>query len=1139
MNTNIKKELRDYFGFTNIKQTYSIFGVNDSNKAYKLLQKEYDNVNKNLIKAESKKKVQNWVESVAKVVTIKKELKNKLKKEKVLKEKVLKPKKEKNYIQEVIVNFIGKYKHEANFRPINITKNITGPSSQLNKLAKEMYEDIMYKIQQKSPMIIKKNSGNYKTATPIEINSSNGLENIKMKNAGSFDLSNENKQEWNTNTGKCVFDYLIHLYGNVKGFKKIMNYEYLNKEFNYDNEDDALVNGVSINQIHKFCIKYNLSYYALDCYEKTIMFYIPPKKTHNVTSLIFRIINEHMYPIENFTKRKSIVSKNRGECNIKSIDIEKSIIERTNYDIYEVVSPDDECDKNNFAIEFIEKLNKIPYPICSKNIYVEDGNIQRLIIDKKLILTEPINESIKNFYENGTNKYQGECIQNIVYMLWEETYGKPIYESSLMSSYSPDVKELFQQKNIKYRTHFGSTREINENMEDLFLNEGAVSCDIEKCYSSLLLNPMDDFIKLDTYNELEFFLDDDYYYNNDELPLGLYVVETDDMTILHKSNVYSNKILDYAKIYGVSFNIKYKIVPCDKIYKNYFHDILIKIKERTNDPNLIKLVMNSITGCLGKTYSKKLKVGLTTNINEIFENEIMGNNIKVLNKKNEVKEILTRTIDHKKNDFYFKKLTVKSNDFFIFGEIEKTKMVSNALPIYIQILDWSNIKLHQMITEMGGECIYRKTDCAVCIGGNQVYEFKKDINSITKTWGSFRNEDCSSDNVIERNYKIAMKLDRGIDIPIKNDVWKVHSNLKSSNQWNEILDCAILNNGLFIDGRAGTGKSYIIHKGIESKILNADKKYRLAFTNKAARNIDGTTIHKILKINKNNKSNGKCISMTYKGKCIICIDEIGMISLNLWKKLLLLKETNRELIFILLGDQRQCKPIEDLNIDYFNSIILKSLVNFNKCELTERQRYDENLWNFLENYYENGITGKLKHSKLQRRDMKTSKMICYYNKTRDGINDLCMEYLKPENCLYLPYERKKDEDGNDDITDKAKSAYIYIDLPIMCIKNNKEFDIINTDEFKVKNLNDEEIILTNLYTNNELIIKHTDFHKNFVVNYISTTHKLQGSTITEKLYIFDWYCRYGEGITGLQADKHVGYTALSRVKSLDQIYIVC
>jgi hypothetical protein len=1092
LNTKFKKFLRELYNINNIKEVYTELNVNNADDAYKILNDKFNKLQEEETKSKAEKKAKEWINK---------------QKEKTIKKQ--EDKDNKIYIQEIALVYDVKNKKSTIWRKVNKFFTITGKKSELKKLANKKFEEEIKRLEEKSPLTVKNFVKKFGDITLI--NKTKGITNIKMKHANVFELSNENKQIWNTNTGKCVFDYLIYLYGETKGFKKIMNYEYLNNEFG----DDALNNGVSIEQIDLFCKKYNLSYYALDCYEKIIKFYLPTDKKNNVSSLIFRIINEHMYPIDDYKKRQSIVSKNRKDINIKSIEIEKIDSEKQK-PLYELIAPTEECDKNEFAINYIQQLNKIPYPIKSDNIFVEDGNIERLIIDNKIILTEPINPNIKSFYENTGKVYQGECLQNILYELWEQTYEEKIYEGELMSSFSPDVNSLLSQENIKNRVHFGSTREITEDLKELFLKQsdgglskGAVSCDIEKCYSSLLLNPLDEFMKLDSYNFIEEFLDDDYYYNDSELPFGLYVVQTNDLTILHQSNIYSNKILDYAKKYNIEFKIIYKIAANDKIEKTYFHKILKTIKDKTSDIDLIKLVMNTITGCLGKTYGKHLKVGLTTSLDEACENELMKIN----------------------ENFYFKKFNTKNNNIIIFGKVEKTKFINHSLPIYIQILDWSNIKLHQMITQMGGECIYRKTDCAVCIGGNKVHELNKDINDITKTWGSFRNEDCSDDNVTDRNYKRLMNMNRHINIPILNDNWNILNQFKSSNQWKEILDYAINNGGLFVDGRAGTGKTFIIHKGIETGLLPQDNKYRLAFTNKASRNINGTTIHKALSINKKNKSNIKSMTLKYQGKTIIVIDEIGMINLKLWKKIICLKESNKELIFILLGDKRQCKPIEDLDLDYFNSNILKHIVNFNKCELTERQRYDEQLWNYLEDYFEKDIVGKLKHKKnIDKNDILNSRMICYFNSTRRTINKKCMELLKSDNSLYLPYERIDDDD-------KFDSAYIYEGLPVMCIKNNKKLDIINSDEFNVKSYNDKTINLINVDTNEELEIEINEFHKNFVVNYISTTHKLQGSTITKNLFIFDWYEKF-DGSYCLKNEKNIGYTALSRVKSLEQIYII-
>ena len=52
-----------------------------------------------------------------------------------------------------------------------------------------------------------------------------------MKEAGAGIYDGYAGQEWNTNTGRCVFDYntgrcvfdYVYKYGNIDGFKKICN----------------------------------------------------------------------------------------------------------------------------------------------------------------------------------------------------------------------------------------------------------------------------------------------------------------------------------------------------------------------------------------------------------------------------------------------------------------------------------------------------------------------------------------------------------------------------------------------------------------------------------------------------------------------------------------------------------------------------------------------------------------------------------------------------------------------------------------------------------------------------------------------------------------------------------------------------
>jgi ATP-dependent exoDNAse (exonuclease V) alpha subunit len=123
--------------------------------------------------------------------------------------------------------------------------------------------------------------------------------------------------------------------------------------------------------------------------------------------------------------------------------------------------------------------------------------------------------------------------------------------------------------------------------------------------------------------------------------------------------------------------------------------------------------------------------------------------------------------------------------------------------------------------------------------------------------------------------------------------------------------------------------------------------------------------------------------------------------------------------------------------------------------------------------------------------------------------------------MELPYIREEPDD-------KPKTIYIYEGLPVMAYKNCKDLDIVNSEEFIVVEYNTTYIVLHSL--DDDVTVDVDDFHKYFVCNYCSTTHKSQGATYTGNLYILDW--------ERIKKSRNVAYTACSRGTSLDKLTIV-
>ena len=112
--------------------------------------------------------------------------------------------------------------------------------------------------------------------------------------------------------------------------------------------------------------------------------------------------------------------------------------------------------------------------------------------------------------------------------------------------------------------------------------------------------------------------------------------------------------------------------------------------------------------------------------------------------------------------------------------------------------------------------------------------------------------------------------------------------------------------------------------------------------------------------------------------------------------------------------------------------------------------------------------------------------------------------------------------------------YIYAKCPLIARKNNNKnqmyfnnetFEVNGYDEKKVERSND-----TGELEVHTVDVDISDIQKLFYLNYCSTIHKVQGSTITECFTIWDWNHRC--------MNKKAKYTALSRGTCPENISIV-
>jgi len=143
----------------------------------------------------------------------------------------------------------------------------------------------------------------------------------------------------------------------------------------------------------------------------------------------------------------------------------------------------------------------------------------------------------------------------------------------------------------------------------------------------------------------------------------------------------------------------------------------------------------------------------------------------------------------------------EDNKYLVYDDLFVTQKLQHNLPIWIQILDHSNIMLHQLSKKMGGEMVFRKTDMVTCMGGIDIGEdrrvggYKHESNpQIKNGYGTVKTEGLNLEHAVAPNF--------------------TEHEFTDSSEWRE-LSCIGMNEGILVKGRAGTGKYFVIKQIIK------------------------------------------------------------------------------------------------------------------------------------------------------------------------------------------------------------------------------------------------------------------------------------------------------------------------------------
>jgi hypothetical protein len=676
------------------------------------------------------------------------------------------------------------------------------------------------------------------------------------------------------------------------------------------------------------------------------------------------------------------------------------------------------------ALEFLVDTMLKENLMVTSRIAMANGELCSFKLGDTLYSTNPYNEHVEKFCIRRGIPYVGQCAISFFGELLEK------FPKSYMNN---EIRNALYKKGVKDRVHYGVFHSVKGDK---------IGVDINKAYRSVMEKPLDDLMFFDFGTTIEEKAFDNSF--------GLWYVETDDTMILNGTNWYSNVILERAERDGHHFTAKY-FIQAQRKDKSMLSDVVHNLSDYFNCPQLTKEAINALSGYFGKTVSTRTKLNVDKDITRVFK-------------------YLSPT-----TKFYQK------DGIFVFGNEVKVELLESNLPIYIQILDWANIRLHELVMELGGydNLYFRKTDEIVMRRLNIPYNFTNEIGGYKQTDIENRKFKDSREHYVF--YRHEPKQWQEVDVTSSMKSEKLIQHIKAGQS-------------LLCSSRAGTGKSFLI-----GKLADEVKCVKLAYTNKAANNIGGMTIHKWLGLDEHGSADSALIGDRVKGLGCIVVDEYSMIPIYLWKHLYQIK-LRYKIPFFICGDWRQLPPIDgDISV---NHETIRFICDYNRCELEFHSlcRYDKELYDYLETITHDSIT----FSKPL-----PGNHICFTNERRKAVNASINK-----TGIFVPYQGEPSK--------YHENIRLDVGVPLLALTTNAKNELIKNDIFEISKVDS-----THFWIDDRKFL-HADVHKYFCLAYCITIHKAQGATLDGIVNIHE----------AASFDQRMLYTAASRAKKLDCIRFV-
>jgi len=298
-------------------------------------------------------------------------------------------------------------------------------------------------------------------------------EDNAMKNATALMYNCiDEYQEYLQNTGTCVVDNFIGMYGTKLKLTRDKFIDLCKEHYKNKNQYWSLENGISPQCVNSICQKYDISHYCLDVHKSVIIKSLSKNQKHK--ALIYFSVNNHMYLIMDDVMRKSLVETVKEKENFNTSLLSNEVEEQTNiFDDYDIVE--------NPKTFFTEKKNTI-YMFSRLGTTSINDIFQSLVVDHGV----PTNIKCKKTkieafkYKKNNIIYMFVCDPNAIHKITYKEV-KVLCEKNNIPFKNQTFMQVVKQVKSNYFDEIKGRIKFTKEFKQMVLDKSKKKCASCKC----------------------------------------------------------------------------------------------------------------------------------------------------------------------------------------------------------------------------------------------------------------------------------------------------------------------------------------------------------------------------------------------------------------------------------------------------------------------------------------------------------------------------------------------------------------------------------------------------------------------------------------------------------------------------------